>query len=187
MGKPYAELDEHLQDFIRAQRLFFVATAPSGSEGHVNVSPKGLDCLAIWGPHTVGYADFVGSGAETIAHLRENQRICMMFCAFEGSPKILRLHGRGEVIEPSDREFEELAQSFRASDLPPLRSIIRVSISRIHDACGFSVPRYSFEGDRRQLHDFCERKGADGLQEYQLDKNSRSIDGLPALRWTERD
>jgi hypothetical protein len=183
MGKPYTELDANLQRFIRAQHVFFVATAPSGAEGHVNVSPKGLDCLAIFGPHEVGYADFVGSGAETIAHLRQNQRICMMFCAFDGPPKILRLHGQGEVIEPGDAQFNELSTSFATERLPYVRSIIRVNVTRIHDACGFAVPLMQFEGERRQLQDFGERKGAEGLHEYQVEKNSHSIDGLPALRW----
>jgi hypothetical protein len=160
--------------------MFFVATAPLSPEGHVNVSPKGLDSFRVLDGHTVAYVDLVGSGAETIAHLRDNGRITFMFCAFEGPPNILRLYGRGEVIEPGDEGFDDLLARFPAYD--SARAVVRVRITRITDSCGYGVPLYGFEGDRRQLHDWADRKGPDGLREYQLEKNTASIDGLPALR-----
>ena len=183
MGKVYAEIDAALQAFIRAQHLFFVATAPLSAAAHINVSPKGLDTLRVLGPLTVAYLDYVGSGAETIAHLRENGRIVLMLCAFQGSPRIVRFHGRGEVLEPQDQGFEELRGLFPAG--PAGRALIRISIDRIADSCGFGVPLYAFEGQRSQLPDWAERKGEDGILEYQQDKNRVSIDGLPALRWPE--
>ena len=183
MGKVYDGIDGRLGAFIKAQHVFFVATAPSGAEGHVNLSPKGLDALCVLGPHTVAYLDHVGSGAETIAHVRENGRIVIMFCAFQGPPKIVRLHGRGEILEPQDRDYAELRSLFSPS--PAGRAIIRVSVDRISDSCGFGVPRYAYEGERPQLADWAERKGADGLLDYQRQKNRVSIDGLPALRWVD--
>jgi len=127
--------------------------------------------------------DYVGSGAETIAHLRDNGRIVIMMCAFEGPPKIVRLHGRGEAIEPEDVDYASLSARF-PSDIPG-RSVIRVRIERISDSCGFGVPLYGFQGDRDQLGAWAERKGADGLLEYQRKHNLKSLDGLPALRWTQ--
>jgi hypothetical protein len=183
MGKVYAEIDAALQGFIRAQHLFFVATAPLSAAAHINVSPKGLDTLRVIGPLTVAYLDYVGSGAETIAHLRENGRIVLMLCAFHGPPRIVRFHGRGEVLEPQDQGFEELRGLFPSG--PAGRALIRISIDRIADSCGFGVPLYAFEGQRSQLPDWAERKGEDGILEYQQDKNRVSIDGLPALRWPE--
>ncbi|MFW5924860.1 MAG: pyridoxamine 5'-phosphate oxidase family protein [Myxococcota bacterium] len=180
MGRSYEGLDERLTAFIERQHVFFVATAPRGAGGHVNVSPKGLDSLRVLDPHTVAYVDLVGSGAETIAHLRDNGRITLMFCAFEGPPNILRLYGRGEVLEPGDDGFDALHARFPSYD--SVRAILRVHVTRITDSCGFGVPRYTFEGERRQLHDWADRKGADGLRNYQLEKNTESIDGLPALR-----
>src|SRR5262245_63376087 len=114
MGKVYDAIDGPIADFIRAQRVFFVATAPLAAEGHVNLSPKGLDSFAILDPHTVAYIDLTGSGIETVAHLRENGRITICFCAFEGPPKILRLSGRGEAIEPGHPDFTALAARFPA-------------------------------------------------------------------------
>ena len=182
MGKSYPGIDDPLRAFLERQHVFFVATAPSGTEGHVNCSPKGLDCLRILGPTTVAYLDYVGSGAETIAHVRENGRIVLMFCAFEGPPKIVRLHGRGEVLEPEDADFATLLASFD----PGLgaRSIVRVELDRISDSCGYGVPLLRFEGERTQLPAWAERKGDAGLVEYQRAKNAASVDGLPALRWT---
>src|SRR5215211_283943 len=134
MGKVYEQLDAPLEHFIRAQQIFFVSTAPLAAEGHVNLSPKGLDTFRVIDPRTVAYLDYVGSGAETIAHLRENGRIVIMFCAFQGPPNIVRLHGRGDVIEPRDAEYEVLRPRF-----PPAvgsRAIIRVRVERIADTCG---------------------------------------------------
>jgi hypothetical protein len=123
----------------------------------------------------------VGSGAETIAHLRENGRIVIMLCAFEGPPKILRLHGRGESFEPQDSEYGQLRGLFPA--LPSGRTIIRVTVHRISDSCGYGVPGYAYEGERTQLPDWAERKGAPGLADYQKEKNGTSVDNLPALHW----
>lgn len=180
MGKLYDRLDERNCEFIRRQRMFFVATAPLAAEGHVNLSPKGLESFAILGPREVAYADLVGSGIETVAHLRENGRIVFMFCAFEGPPRILRLHGRGEVVEPGDAAFDALAA--RLPRYPDVRAIVRADLGRISDSCGYGVPQYRFEAERRQLVDWSERKGRDGLREYLAEHGVRSIDGLPALR-----
>jgi hypothetical protein len=179
MGEVYDSL-EGCRAFIEAQHIFFVATAPDTS-GHVNLSPKGLDTLRIVGPRTVVYLDHVGSGAETIAHLRQNGRIAMMFCALEGPPKIVRLHGRGHVVEPTDAAYADLRRMFAPS--PAGRAIIRVVVDRISDSCGYGVPLYRYEGQREQLRKWASHKGERGLQDYQHEKNRTSIDGLPAVTW----
>jgi hypothetical protein len=180
MGKTYEAIDERLAGLIGRQHLFFVATAALSAAGSVNLSPKGLDTFAILDPHTVAYLDLVGSGAETIAHVRENGRITILFCCFEGPPLLLRLYGRGRVFEPGDEDFERLLGRFPR--YPGIRSIIRVSVTRIADSCGFGVPLYRFEGQRTQLTAWAERKGEPGLREYQLENNRVGLDGLPALR-----
>jgi hypothetical protein len=180
MGKVYQAIDERLAQMIEAQHVFFVATAALSAEGTVNLSPKGLDSFAILDPHTVAYLDLVGSGAETIAHLRENGRITILFCCFEGSPRLLRLYGRGEAFEPGDEGFEALLPRF--PDQGGVRSIIRVSVTRIADSCGFGVPLYRYEGQRTQLTAWAERKGEEELRKYQIENNRVSLDGLPALR-----
>jgi len=180
MAKKFEGIDAALAEWIGAQRVFFVASAPLAREGHVNLSPKGRGALAILGPREVAYLDFVGSGAETIAHARENGRIVLMLCAFEGPPRIVRLQGRASVVEPGDAEFAQLAAKF-----PPhagTRAVIRIGLTRISDSCGYGVPLMRFEGERKQLDAWAERKGAEGLRRYQLDNNSISLDGLPALR-----
>jgi hypothetical protein len=179
MGKTFDAIEESLASFLNAQRMFFIGSAPSGDGGHVNVSPKGHDTFRILDPHTVAYLDLTGSGVETIAHLRDNGRITFLFCAFEGPPKLVRLYGRGEAVLPEDAEFAALAAGFPA--FPGIRSIIRVRLERIADSCGYSVPRYAYQGERKQLTDWAERKGADGLVTYRREKNARSIDGLPGL------
>jgi hypothetical protein len=183
MSKVYPCLDEGLKAFIQAQHVFFVATAPAGAGGHINVSPKGLDSLRVLGPTTLGYIDYVGSGVETIAHLRENGRIVIMLCAFEGSPRIVRLHGRGTVIEPQDAEFAPLAAAFerRAGE----RAIISIELSRISDSCGFGVPLYTYGGERPHLRSWATHRTADAIAAYQQGHNAQSIDGLSGLRWTE--
>ena len=180
MGKTFERIDASLAEFIRAQQMFFVATAPSSPDHHINLSPKGLDSLRIIDAHTVAYLDHVGSGIETIAHLRENGRIVVMVCAFEGPPRIVRLHGRGSVIEAHDPRFGPLRGVFPPD--PAGRAIVHVSVDRISDSCGFGVPRYEFRGQRSQLPDWAARKGPQGLAEYQRDKNTFSIDGLAGLR-----
>jgi hypothetical protein len=180
MGKVFEGIDEKLAAWIAAQRMFFVATAPRGDAGHVNLSPKGLDSLVVLGPKSVAYLDVVGSGAETIAHLRENGRITLMFCAFEGLPRIVRLYGRGEAIEPGDAGFDALAARFPAYQ--GTRAIIRAELGRIADSCGYGVPLYQYQGERSQIGEWAERKGPEGLRAYQLERNRESLDGLPALR-----
>ena len=182
MAKIHPELDERLRTFIAKQHIFFVASAPNGPDGHVNCSPKGLDTLRILGPTSVAYLDFVGSGAETIAHVRQNGRVVIMFCAFEGPPKILRLHGRGEILEPNDAEFAKLLARFDPK--PGIRAIIRVDVSRISDSCGYGVPLMRFEGERSQMIEWAERKKEAGLVAYQREHNATSLDGLPSLRLT---
>ena len=182
MGKVYDEIDETLAAWIERQQLFFVATAPLAADGHVNVSPKGdLRWFRILGPREVAYLDFVGSGAETIAHARENGRIVIMFCAFEGPPKIVRLYGTATVALPGDDGFAELAARFD----PPehaVRSVIRVEVERIADACGYGVPLMRYEGKRDQYDRWVDKKVRDGaLDAYVAEKNAASIDGLPAI------
>lgn len=181
MAKVYQQIDAPMKEFIQAQQVFFVATAPMSVSGHINLSPKGLDTLRVLGPRTMAYLDYVGSGAETIGHLRENGRIVVMLCAFQGPPRIVRCHGRGEVVEPQDEAFGQLRALFPAE--PAGRAIIRISITRISDSCGYGVPLLQFQGHRSQLLAWSARKGSQGLLEYQREKNRVSIDDLPALRW----
>lgn len=179
MGRVYDGLDESMTRFIAAQHMFFVATAPLDPGGHVNLSPKGLDSFRIMDPKTVAYADLTGSGIETVSHLGENGRIVMMFCAFEGAPKILRLYGKGQAIEPNHPRFQQLATMFPR--LYGVRAVIVVSLVRIADSCGYGIPLYRYEGDRSQLTAWAERKGGEGLAEYRAQNNRASVDGLPGL------
>jgi hypothetical protein len=168
-----------LAELIAAQHVFFVATAPTGPGGHVNLSPKGLDTFAVLDPHTVAWLDLTGSGVETIAHLRENGRITMMFCSFEGRPTIVRLHGRGEVLALGTPEAEALIARFPSR--PGSRSVIRVAVERVSTSCGYGVPLMRFEGERSLLGEWAEKKGADGLVAYRAEKNATSVDALPGL------
>jgi hypothetical protein len=180
MGKLHTEIDAEMGAFLRAQHVFFVATAPLAADRHLNLSPKGLDTFALLGPREVAYLDLVGSGAETLAHLRENGRIVLMFCAFDGRPRIVRLHGRGRAVEPQDPEFAALAARFPAH--PATRSVVRAELDRISDSCGYGVPRLEYKGERDQLTLWADRKGEDGLRKYVDANNLTSIDGLPAAR-----
>jgi hypothetical protein len=180
MGSTYPSIDGDVAAFLAAQHVFFVATAPLDAEGHVNLSPKGHDTFRVVDPHTVAYLDLTGSGIETVAHLHENGRIVFCFCAFEGPPRIVRLHGRGEVLEPSAPEFAKLRPLFPAFD--GVRSIIRVEVRRIADSCGYAVPLMRYEGERRQLVAWTEKKGPQGIAGYQATRNRRSLDGLPGLK-----
>jgi hypothetical protein len=180
MAKLFEEIDDRLAGFINAQKVFFVATSPGRHEGHVNLSPKGVDgTFTILDEKTVAYLDIVGSGIETVAHLRNDGRIVVMFCAFEGPPKIVRLHGRGEVILPGDDEWEELMARFPPQ--PGSRSVIKITVERISDSCGFGVPLMPYVGERGQLADWANRKTEEELTEYRRKKNAVSIDGLPGL------
>jgi hypothetical protein len=182
MGRTFDGIDARNAAFIRAQRVFFVATAPLSGDGHVNLSPKGLEGLAILDEHTVAYLDLAGSGIETVAHVRENGRIVLMFCALEGSPRILRLHGRGEVVEPGDPEWDGLAARFEVGEHRLARSVVRVCVERVADSCGYGVPLYAYQGERSQLFDWAERKDDATLASYRREYNAKSLDGLPGLR-----
>ena len=179
MGRTYAEITLELAEFIERQRMFFTASAPSGSGGHVNCSPKGLDSLAILGPLRVAYLDLVGSGAETLAHVRQNGRLLLMFCAFEGPPKIVRLHGRAKVWMPGSPEFDEVSGRFDVDGAR--RCVIDLAVTRISDACGFGVPLMKFQEERSQIGEWTRTKGPAGMEEYIGRKNAISIDGLPAV------
>jgi hypothetical protein len=179
LGKTYPTIDDSLAQFIQAQKVFFVGSAPLDANAHVNLSPKGLDTLRILDPSTVAYLDLTGSGIETIAHVKENGRIVLMFCSFEGPPRILRIHGRGRVVEPQQTEFTSLADHFPRYD--GTRAVIVVEVARISDSCGYAVPRMKYEGERSQLSAWASKLGPEGLKEYRTKKNQRSIDGIRGL------
>jgi hypothetical protein len=178
MGKAHDEITPDLAAWMGQQKIFFVATAPLAGDGLVNCSPKGMDTFRVLGPREVAYLDLTGSGIETMAHLRENGRIVVMFCAFAGPPTIVRLHGTGEALT-SGPEYDRLRPRF--PELPGTRAIVRVRVSRISDSCGYGVPRFEFRGERDVLVRWAESKGADGLVRYRREKNARSLDGLPGL------
>ncbi len=179
MGKLYQELTSELIAFIEAQKMFFVGTAPLAADGHVNISPKGMDCLRVLDAHTLAYLDVTGSGIETLAHVKENARLVMMFCAFEGKPLTLRLHGDAEAIEVDHPEFEGLCNEFPG--LPGRRAIIRMHVRRIADSCGWTVPLYDFVGTRDYYDNYAAKLGAEGIRAGQLAANMHSIDGLEGL------
>ena len=189
MAREYDTIDEHLAQWIAGQPMYFVGSAPLAEDGHVNVSPKGpIGSLRVLGPKTVAYLDIFGSGAETIAHLRENGRIVVMLCAFTGPPRIVRLHGRGTVLRPGDEGFDALLEeaAFEDPAIPEARrSIVRVDVSRISDSCGYGVPLMQFEGQRpHSALSAAKRlrtKGPDGYLGFVEERNARSLDGLPAL------
>ncbi|WP_205696229.1 pyridoxamine 5'-phosphate oxidase family protein [Conexibacter sp. SYSU D00693] len=187
MGRTYEELDATWQRWIAKQPVFFVGTAPLAGDGHVNVSPKGpIGSFAVRGPREVAYLDVRGSGAETAAHLRENGRIVIMFCAFQGPPRILRLHGRGEVVDWEDPRFEELAAGLEAPGVPESRrSVVRVDVTRIADSCGYTLPLLEHAGDREHYDKHARKRlatlGADGMAARTRKQNAVSLDGLPAF------
>lgn len=182
MANVYEVIDDKLQEWLLAQPVFFVATAPSSASGHVNLSPKGMaGTFAVLGPRTIGYLDYFGSGIETVAHLRENGRIVIMCCAFSGPPKIVRLHGRGRVVSADDAGYTELRERFGKPRDLGLRSIVVVDLDRISDSCGFAVPLMDFVSDRDVLDRSQQRRTADYFAEYGATRNATSIDGLPGL------
>ena len=189
MGKLFDEIDDHLARWIAAQPLFFVATAPLDADGHVNVSPKGpIGSLRVLGPREVAYLDIAGSGAETIAHIRENGRVVVMLCAFGGPPRILRLHGEGTVVLPGEPSFDELVQraAFDDPSIPESRrAIVRVAVSRIADSCGYGVPLMSLDGHRPHSTLSAQKRlrvgGPTAIEAYIAERNAVSIDGLPAV------
>jgi hypothetical protein len=177
MAKVHEQLSPDLQQFIRAQHMFFVASAPLSAEGHINLSPKGSDSFRILGPNQVCYLDMTGSGNETSAHLMENGRVTLMFCAFDGAPNILRLFGRGRTVLPGASEWDSLCALF--APRVGVRQFIVVDVARVQTSCGFGVPLYAFVADRTQMPDWAEKKGEAGLEVYRKQKNVHSIDGLP--------
>lgn len=179
MARVHERLDQTLRDWIDAQHVFFVASAPSGPDGHVNLSPKGYDTFRVLDDRTVAYLDLTGSGVETIAHLQQNGRLTVMFCAFEGKPRILRLFGRGDAVLPDDERFADLLARFPA--VPGVRSVIRCELERIQTSCGYAVPFMHYEEERETLEEWAERKGPDGIDAYQAAHNTASIDGLPGV------
>lgn len=188
MGTVLSEIDEALRTWISAQPMFFVGTAPSGDDGHVNVSPKGdMRTFAVLGPHRVAYVDLFGSGIETVAHLKQNGRIVVMMCAFHGMPKVIRMHGHGRVVEMQDDEYAELLTSFALTDeVPPaVRSIIVVDVERIADSCGFVVPLMTEPAERGVLYKTAEawtrRQGPSAIRDYCDVNNGESIDGISGL------
>lgn len=176
MAKVFESITPNLQRFIQDQQIFFVATAPLGSSGHVNLSPKGLDTFRVLSPNQVAYLDLTGSGNETSAHLLENGRITLMFCAFQASPMILRLYGTGRVILPSDPDWHDFAMHFEL--LPGTRQIITAHITRVQTSCGMAVPHYTYQEQRDELVQWAAAKDEVGLSTYQREKGSHSLDGL---------
>ncbi|SDC27736.1 pyridoxamine 5'-phosphate oxidase family protein [Actinokineospora iranica] len=184
MGKTYERLDGRLRGFIERQPLFFVATAPLAGDGTVNLSPKGrAGSLAVLDERTVAYLDFGGSGAETVAHLRENGRITLMWCAFDGPPAIVRVHGRGEPVFRDDPRWPELIPRFADGQAPAIRAVIVVTVERISDTCGFAVPLLAYQGERTLHADYFGRKTDEEFAAYCAAKPhvGASLDGLPAL------
>ncbi len=188
VGKVFDEIDDRLRAWIEAQPMFFVATAPSGDGGHVNLSPKGgAGLFRVTDPLGFAYVDLLGSGIETVAHLRENGRICVMFCAFEGPPKIVRLHGAGRVVQQGDAGFEPLLATFAPApeQLQAVRSIVTVDVTRVGDSCGYQVPFMRYDHERDQLLRFADnrirKEGPDAVSRYCTVHNAASLDGLAAL------
>jgi hypothetical protein len=178
MADRFSSLSDELAQWWREQPLFFVATAPAGAEGHVNLSPKGYDTLRVFGPNRVAYLDLTGSGVETIAHLRENGRITLMACAFAGNPRISRIYGRGTVHPLGSEGFAARAREFPA--LPGRRAVIEIDVERVTTSCGYAVPLMDLVEDRDRLIEWAEKK-SDDLPDYWQSKNATSVDGLPGI------
>jgi hypothetical protein len=188
MAKLFEQINDSLAAFIERQPVFFVGTAPNGPGGHVNVSPKGgRGLFRVTGPHGFAYVDLMGSGIETIAHLRENGRIVVMFASFEGPPKIVRLHGIGRPVQQEEPEFAELLATFDVSEEQrrAVRSVVTIEVTRVADSCGFVVPRMTYEGERDQLYRYADnrlrKEGPDAVRAYITAHNAESLDGLPGL------
>ena len=179
MSKRHESITPEILTWICEQRVFFVATAPRALDGHINVSPKGGDAFRVLGPLEVVYQDFTGSGAETAAHARENGRIVVMFCAFQGPPKIVRIHGHAMLITVEDPRYGEFVELFPAN--PGTRAFVHIRVDRVSDSCGYSVPLYQFQSQRETLDRWASAKTPEGLKAYRATKNRQSIDGLPAL------
>jgi hypothetical protein len=182
MGRTYEAIDSRLADWMTSQPVFFVSTAPLDPEGHINCSPKGnRQEFAVLGDRTVAFLDQTGSGIETIAHLQENGRIVVMFCALAGPPRIVRLHGAGRAIPKDADDFTKYAKSFPGGDGTGVRSVIVIDVNRVSDSCGYGVPLMSFDRHRSTMDESAARKGPDGIRKYWSEKNTSSIDDLPGL------
>jgi hypothetical protein len=180
MGTVFESIDESMTSWIAKQKMFFVATAPLAGDGLINCSPKGLDTFRVLDPLTVAYLDFTGSGIETVAHIQENERIVIMFCAFDGAPNIVRLHGKGKFYDLESPRFAELQSEFDSH--VGVRGVIEVSVTRIADSCGWGVPKYEFVEEREALTNYATKQGVEGLTEYRKKKNFKSLDGLPGFQ-----
>jgi len=185
MAKVYDGIDQRMAAWIEAQPMFFVATAPLAADGLVNLSPKGTrGTFHVLDARTFGYLDLTGSGIETVAHLRENGRICVMFCAFDGGPRIVRLHGTGRVVLATDPAFAAAAARFGdAAELrrPQTRGVIMVDVTRVADSCGYAVPRMDMVEERGYLDSWAEARGPQKLARYRAERNATSLNGLPGL------
>ena len=179
MGRTYDGIDDDLAAWLVKQPLWFVGTAPLAASGHVNVSPRGHDTFSVLGPCRVAWVDFTGSGVETIAHLRENGRICLMFCSYDHRPRIVRLHGSGSVALPGEPVYDEVVAQHPAH--PSTRAVVVVDVERVSDSCGFGVPVMEVVGERDLLRLGAEKRGPEGLAAYRAEKNAISVDGLPGL------
>ena len=177
-------LEQH-KVFIEKQKMFFVGSAPLSAHGHVNLSPKGIDCFRVLTSSKVAYMDIIGSGNETSAHLLENGRITLMFCAYEGPPNIIRLYGTGRTVLPGDAEWPELADRFKLQ--LSTRQIMVTDIHKVQTSCGFSVPLYQYMGERDHAEKWAVNKGVDGLETYKAEKNRVSMDGLPTALFKKRE
>jgi hypothetical protein len=180
MAQAFEKIPDEFARWFESQPVFFVATAPAEPNAHVNVSPRGLDTFRVLGPNRVAWLDLTGSGVETIAHLKADGRITLMFCAFEGPPKVVRLYGWGKVYEPGDDSHEELRPRFPV--LPGARAVVDVAVDRVSSSCGFGVPLMEVVGPRTELPEWTKRKGEAKLAAYRTRKNAESIDGLPGLK-----
>lgn len=179
MANEHPEIDDKLKNWIERQKLFFVSTAPLAGDGLINCSPKGLDGLRVLGPKKLGYVDLGGSGIETVAHIRENGRITIMLCAFEGPPKIFRFYGKGSAVLPGDPGFDELVGQF--PEQATVRNIIIIDVERIIDSCGYGVPEYEYKKERPSLPNWVNSKSESELDDYRRQNNATSLDGLPGL------
>jgi hypothetical protein len=177
MARFYDSISPQIQEFIEHQHLFFVGSAPLSASGHVNLSPKGLDSFRVLSPNRVAYMDIISSGNETSAHTLENGRITFMFCAFDGSPNILRLFGKGRTVLAGDPEWVELSSHFKL--LSSTRQIIVAEINRVQTSCGYGVPLYEYKGEREQHYKWAAQLGPEGLTAYRNENNLVSVDGLP--------
>ena len=175
MGRRYPEIPDGMEGFIEDQKIFFVGTA--AADGRVNLSPKGMDSLRLLGRKRVVWLNVTGSGNETAAHVQEDPRMTLMFCAFEGKPMILRLYGRAKVVHRNDAEWEKLSALF--DPVPGARQIFDLAVDLVQTSCGMGVPLYEYVGERKELKEWAMKKGEEGLKRYWREQNQTSLDGKP--------